>query len=947
MRRPATGGLLGVLLVAAFWLAPAAAQASFGFRPGAAGFEVAAVTEGGAPDTVAGSHPYALTTRIAFKLGGGGFSEGDLRDLRIEAPPGLIENPDALPKCTQAQFHTPRSSPFEASLSGENCPGYTQVGVVTLRTSHNGGENRRFGVFNLVPAPGVPSQLGFAPYGVPVVLNSQIRGTQGEYGLDLETHNFPGLFDLSEIELTIWGVPWGVSHNGERGNCLNEAEPAFSWAKCSVGPPIASKPLAYLSLPTSCGSPLAFTASADSWQDSTRISAASAGPALEGCETLNFDPRPVGQLADRRTTSPSGYEFDLNNDNEALTIPSFRVQSQVEKAVVALPEGLTINPSLGDGLGYCTPSQYAAETAFSAPGSACPGTSKIGDFTVQSPLFEETISGGIFLAEPDVAATTTPGAENPFDSLIALYLIAKLPQRGIVIKVAGKVDQDQQSGRLTATFEQLPQLPYTGLKVHFREGQRAPFVTPSSCGAAITHMVLTPWLGTLAPVGAEFESQVEAGIGGGPCPTGTPPFTPGAKGGTLNSNAGSYSPFYLRLTRNDSEQEITTYSAKFPPGLLGKIAGIPYCPDAAIAAAKLRTGTEELEHPSCPAASEIGHTTAGYGVGSALAYAPGRLYLAGPYHGSPFSTVAIDSAMVGPFDLGVVVVRSAIKVDPLNAQVSIDSAGSDPIPHIIDGIPIHLRDIRVYLSRHEMMFNPTSCQPSLLESTLTGSSPPFANPVQATFTATAPFSASNCSSLDFGPRLAFRLRGAKRGKFPRLTATVTARPGDANISSAVVTLPHAEFLAQEHIRTSCTMRQFAADSCPAGSIYGSARVSTPLLAAPLQGPVYLRSSTHALPDLLVDLQGDGIRIDLDGQIDSPGGGIRARFEGLPDAPFEKFSLTMFGGKRGILVNSIPLCTSPQAASVQMIGQNNKSETYAAPLKVNCKKKHHKHRRKRR
>lgn len=944
MRR---AGFFGIFcaIVAAFCLLSSVAQASFGFRPGAEGFEVTAIAEGGAPDTLAGSHPYALSTRIAFNLAGGNFTDGDLRDLQIEMPGGLIENPDALPKCTQAQFHTHRSSPFEESLSGENCPAYTQVGVVTLHTSYGGGETRRFGVFNLVPAPGVPSQLGFAPYGVPITLSSQIRSAQGEYGLNLETRNFPQLFDLSEMELTIWGTPWGVSHNGERGNCLNEAEPEFNWAKCSVGPPVADVPLAYLSLPTSCGVPLTFTASADSWQQAAPVSTKYEAPALEGCEALDFDPRPVGQLADRRTTSPSGYEFDLNNDNEALLIPRFRVQSQVRKAVVALPEGLTINPSLGAGLGYCTPPQYAVETAFSPPGAGCPNDSKIGDFTVQSPLFEETIGGAIFLAEPDNTATTAPGTENPFDTLLAVYLIAKAPQRGILVKVAGKIELNQVSGQLTATFDDLPQLPYTNLRVHFREGQRAPFVTPSTCGVAITSTELTPWLGILGAVSAQFESHIEAGIGGGPCPSGTPPFSPGAKGGTLNPNAGSYSPLYLRLTRADSEQEITSYSAKLPPGLLGKIADIPYCPQAAIEAAKRKTGTEELEDPSCPAASLIGHTTAGYGVGSALTYAPGKLYLAGPYHGSAFSTVAIDSAIVGPFDLGVVIVRSAIKVNPTSAQVSIDSAGSDPIPHIVDGIPIHLRDIRVYINRHELTINPTSCQPSSLESTLTGSSPPFGNPAQSTAAASAPFSATNCASLGFRPHFAFRLHGAQRAQYPRLTTTVTARPGDANISSAVVTLPHAEFLAQNHIRTSCTLRQFAAEACPPGSVYGSARVSTPLLAEPMQGPVYLRASSNGanLPDLLVDLRGDGIRVDLDGHVDSPHGGLRARFEGLPDAPIERFSLTMRGGRRGLLINSANLCAAPQLATVRLVGQNNKGELFYSKLQANCRA-HRRHRR---
>jgi hypothetical protein len=926
--------------------APAAAQASFGISA----FEVQAVKEGGAPETEAGSHPYSLTTTIAFDLQSGGqFTEGDLRDLRIEEPPGLIENPAAVPKCAQAQFQTPRASPFEEpSLSGENCPADTQVGVVTVHTSYGGGATRRFGVFNLAPPPGVPSQLGFAPYGAPVTLDSGIRGSEGSYGLTLESHGFPQTFDLKELELTIWGVPWGVSHNGERGNCLNEAEPGFPWAKCSVGPPVAEPPLAYLAMPASCSGPLAFTATADSWQQPALVSATYETPqGLADCESLAFDPRPAGQLSDRRTTSPSGYAFELDNESETFTNPAFRVPSQVKKAVLTLPQGLTINPSVGAGLGYCTPASYAAETAFSPPGSACPNDSKIGDFTVQSPLFEETLGGTIFLAQPDAAATSAPGAENPFDTLLAVYLVARSPQRGILVKVAGKIEPNQLSGQLTASFDNLPQLPYTNLRVHFREGQRAPLVTPAACGAALTRTELTPWLGTLATVTSQFESIIEAGIGGGPCPAGTPPFTPQAKGGTLNPNAGSYTPFYLHLTRTDAEQEITSYSAQLPPGLLGKIAGVPFCPEAAIAAAKRETGVGEEQHPSCPAASSIGHTIAGYGVGSALTYAPGGLYLAGPFHGAPLSIVAIDSATVGPFDLGVIVVRSAIRVDPRTAQVSVDSAGSDPIPHILDGIPLHLRDVRVYISKPNFTINPTSCNPFTLTSTLTGSAAPFTDPKDITATASVPYQVSNCSSLSFKPKLALKLKGGtKRGDYPSLRAVLTPRPGDANIGAAAVTLPKSEFLAQNHIQTICTRPQLEAEACPAGSVYGHATAVTPLLEEPMTGNVYLRSSSNLLPDLVTVLHGRGVRILVEGRIDSSHGGLRGTFEGLPDAPVTKFTMVLNGGRRGLLVNEKNLCAASQLATVRLVGQSNQAEALKPQLQSNCHK-HRRHRRHRR
>ncbi|HYJ20838.1 MAG TPA: hypothetical protein VEW07_02300, partial [Solirubrobacterales bacterium] len=408
-----------------------------------------------------------------------------------------------------------------------------------------------------------------------------------------------------------------------------------------------------------------------------------------------------------------------------------------------------------------------------------------------------------------------------------------------------------------------------------------------------------------------------------------------------NRNAGSRSPFYLHLTRSDAEQEITSYSATLPKGLLGSIAGVPFCPEAAIQAAARNGGFAETASPSCPAASKIGHTTAGYGLGSVLAYAPGGLYLAGPYNGSPLSIVAVDSATVGPFDLGVIIVRSAIRVDPRTAEISIDSAGSDPIPHIIKGIPLHLRDIRVYIDRPQFMVNPTSCERFGIVSTLNGSGAVFSSAADDSTAAVAnPFQVSFCSSLPFKPRLDLRLGGGtKRGKYPSLRATVTPRAGDAGIGKAVVTLPPALFLAQDHIDTICSRVQSAASRCPSGSIYGKARAITPLMDEPLEGPVYLRASDNKLPDLVAELHGRGIRIDVVGRIDSKDGGMRATYDVLPDAPVSKFVLNLKGGKRGLLVNSEDLCASAPARA-QLTGHNNlAAKVRPALLNPKCKKKH--------
>jgi hypothetical protein len=335
-------------------------------------------------------------------------------------------------------------------------------------------------------------------------------------------------------------------------------------------------------------------------------------------------------------------------------------------------------------------------------------------------------------------------------------------------------------------------------------------------------------------------------------------------------------------------------------------------------------------------------------VGSVLTYAPGNLYLAGPYHGSTFSVVAVDSALVGPFDLGVVIVRSAIHVDPANAQVSIDSAGSDPIPHIIDGIPIHLRDVRIYIDRPETTLNPTSCERSSLVSTLSGSGADFADPADdTTATASVPFQAFDCAGLGFRPRLSLRLRGGvRRARYPALRAELRPRPGDANVASAQVALPRSVFLAQGHIGTICTRVQEAHEACPAASVYGWARAFTPLLAEPLEGPVFLRSSDNPLPDLVASLRGGGvgIRVDVDGRIDSYKGGLRGSFAGIPDAPVSRFVLTLRGGKHGLLQNAANLCAAPQLAIARFVGHANRGVSWHPQVKSQCggKKKRHRH-----
>jgi hypothetical protein len=785
MRRLLLAGALALLL----W--PASAAAQFGLQPGSEGFEAALSRADASPALAASSHPYELDLSAAFNLAAGSDSDpagphtdGDVRDIHLDLPPGFVLNTLAVDQCATAQFHTPRNSPFQESKSGESCPGSSQIGVVTVHSSFAGGSTRSFGVFNLAPPPGYSGLIGFNAYGTPITFAQRIREGGGSFSLGFDALDLPQRFDLLAFDLRLWGTPWLVGHDSQRGDCLNEADlqsgfgtaavleaepqtnpPQFyEPGTCSVGNPRVFRPVALLTLPASCGHAPVFSIAADSWQGaSAGTRSAAAGPPLSGCEQIPFATEAETRPSSLRAASATGFSFDLliRNQNGLLDsttptgrlIEAIRAPGQSAKAVVALSEGITINPSLGAGLGVCTATQYAAESATGAPGSGCPGQSKIGDFNIESPILADPLPGAIYLAQPDDPAQ--PGQENPFDSLLAVYLIARSPESGLLVRVPGKVDLDPASGRLTATFVDLPQIPYSHLNVQFRSGQRSPLANSLTCGDYVSNVDLFPALEPDHPNHWGSHFNLDSGPGGGPCPPAAAPFAPGALAGTLNRSAGAHSPYYLHLTRADTEQEITNYSAQLPPGLLGRLAGVPFCPEAAIAAAKANSGFAEIASPSCPAPSRIGSTYSGFGLGSVLAYAPGGLYLAGPYQGAPLSIVAIDAATVGPFDLGVVVVRSAIRVDPRTAQVSVDSAGSDPIPHIVKGIPIHLRDIRVYIDRPDFTVNPTNCDPLKASSLLSGSGASFASSADDSRAAiTSPFQVSNCSSLSFAPRLA-------------------------------------------------------------------------------------------------------------------------------------------------------------------------------------------------
>jgi hypothetical protein len=972
------GLALAIAAVSALSLA-STAHAEFNFLSGHEGFDATYLNADGSPDAQAGSHPYSISTSLFFTTTENEFGEivpdGDLRDTHVSLPPGFLGSATAMPACSAAQFAS------NTSGNGDDCPPSTQVGVADADiVGANGAVGHFFyPLYNLAPPPGVPAYFAFVTAGGPVVFTVSVhQAPGGEYALRADVLNNTQVLGVLGAKVTFWGVPAASVHDSQRGECLTLTGTGNGTCPTSV------TPKALLTMPTSCSGPLSIFASADSWEASgaylpngepdladpnwktaSSLSHDNNEPpnplGLAGCDRPPFTPTIRARPTTDAATSPTGLDFDLNFDDPGLESPNpgALAQSQLKKAVVTLPQGFTANPSLAEGLHACTEAQYESETVSPTPGSGCPSESKIGEVEIESPLVQEKIEGSLYIARQ---------RENPFGSLLALYLVARNPEIGLLVKQACKVEPDPVSGQLTTTCDNLPQLPFSRFRLSFRSGQRAPLITPPACGAYALSADLYPWSRPEVPLHEESSFQITAGPEGQPCPTGgTPPFHPELLAGSVNPTAGHYSPFYVRIDRHDSEQEITHFSIKLPPGVIGKLAGVPFCSDAAIAQAKAREheggGTEEEAAPSCPAASQVGRTLVGTGVGDVLAYAPGKVYLAGPYHGSAISVVAITDAVVGPFDLGTVVVREALRVNPETAEVFVDAAGSDPIPHIVDGIPTHLRDIRIYMDKPEFVLNPTSCEPTSTASTVLGSGLSFTSEADdQPITVTSPFQAADCAALGFKPALKLSLKGStKRGGTPAFKAVLNARPGDANIGSAQVTLPRSEFLDNAHIGTVCTRVQFAegnlpGEKCPANSVYGFARALTPILSEPLEGPVYLRSTGtgaghHLLPDLLAALHSGEINIALDGHVEGVHGGIRNTFEAVPDAPVTQFTLEMAGGSKGLLENSTNLCGAPHRANAVFTGHNGKVEDFNPLLAVKCPKhrgkgkrakRHHRH-----
>jgi hypothetical protein len=875
----------------------------------------------------AGAHPdFTLSFALRSEKDEGKTLPATTRDIEIELPAGLLANPSAVTKCTTAQLV---STDSEDPTNATGCPQASQVGVSEVTLCKAGSCTPiTEPVFNVAsPGGDVAARLGFFALLYPVVIDARLR-SEDDYGATVTTEGAGALIPLLSAKTTTWGIPADESHDFQRITPYEAAHtggvPDTPDGKRESG--LVPRP--FMVNPTRCGVPreVRITATSYALPDQPVSATAQMGP-VTGCGALDFEPGASFSPTTKAADSPSGMDVELTIPQSGLEDPAVPATPHLKRTIVTLPEGLTLNPAAAGGLGACTSAQIGliskSPPRFDANPPACPQASKVGTAQIETPLLEAPLQGALYLAHQ---------ADNPFDTLLAGYLAVR--GQGVSIKLAGRFEL-LPGGRIVAVFDESPQAPFGRATLHFKEGARGALITPPACGAYSIRSELSPWSAAdpFNPTAAETVAKdspfsIHSGPGGSPCPAGR--FSPALEAGATNPIAARHSPFVFRLARADGEERLARVSTVLPRGLTARLRGIPYCPEAALAAASARgglgQGALELASPSCPAASRVGMAIAGAGAGPTPFYLrTARVYLAGPYRGAPLSLAAIAPAVAGPFDLGAVVVRVALHVDPRSAQAS---AVSDPLPTALHDVPLALRDVRILVERERFMLNPTSCAEKGVAAAMTSEQGRSA-------TATQRFRVGGCRGLRFRPRLGIRLFGpTNRGAHPRLRAVLRPRRGEANLRRASAALPRTAFLDQSHIRTVCTRVQFAAGRCPRGSVYGRAAAFTPLLDEPLRGPVYLRSSDNLLPDLVAAFKGQ-IEAQAVARIDSVRGGIRTTFTGVPDAPISKVVLNMQGARKGLLINSRDICKARPRATVRLAAHNGRRLVRRPELRDRC------------
>ena len=845
--------------------------------------------------TQAAGHPnFGITDFTLNTLptpGAIGFPDGFVEKIVVNTPEGLSVNPEALPQCAIAQ------------LAKNACPPASQVGVNYLTVAAQSPPctepvpgkclNARVAlpVFNMVPFEGVPSMVAFlTEAGATFIVGS------------LDPVDQHVTFTIDPVHAPDAGPPKSppvigsrLVFNGRAGNGTYLTMPS----NCAGGQITKLNVKSY-------GPPFAVESLEDEEEFETSVGAS-------GCENVPFKPtiavNPQGGAVDspEATTVNVGVPFDATKDI---------ANSYLQTAKVTLPEGMGLNPASANGLVACTDAQFAYHTNDPVQ---CPAASKIGTVEVQTPsLPADSIGGTVYVGQPKSNDPTT-------GEQFRIFIHANSPRYGVNVRLIGHVFPNLNTGQLTAVVAENPQATFSSFKLRFDGGSKGTLTTPPTCGPNITNSQLTPWSGQAdaTPTGS---FTLSSDPGGGSCPKtlGDRQFAPSYTAQSDSSTAGAFSPLRIHIGRPDGQQELKAVNVTLPKGLIGKLAGIPYCSEAAITAAAGRSGSAELASSSCPAASQIGNTTTAAGSGGGPIKIAGKAFLAGPYKGAPLSMVVITPGVAGPYDVGTVVIRVALNVNPLTAQIN---AVSDTIPDVFGGVKLDIRSIDVNVDRSQFMLNPTNCDGQSTTGAINGGGSNPANPAAfSSYAVSTPYSTSSCEKLAFKPKLSVRLTGpTTRAHNPQIRAILQARNGDANIARTALTLPHSLFLDQSHIGTVCTNPKLASHTCPADSVYGQAEAFSPLLDQKLAGPVYLVPSGNKLPDLVADLQGQ-VEIQLHGVISSKRGGLKTVFSAVPDVPVKKFVLNMKGGKKSLLVNSTNTCKTPQFAGLNFKAQNGKSVT---------------------
>jgi hypothetical protein len=858
---------------------------------GIASFSFESLDKEGNAFTQAGGHPYDWTTSFALNTTPthvNGFerqaADGNLRNVETELPPGLIASAAAVGRC-------PR---YLVAL--DQCSPGTQVGEVEVVNSTE--EHLVVGLFNVAPPAGVPLELGAVVANlVRVYIDGNVR-TGGDYGATAKVLSTSAEDNIKMTRVTIWGVPEDPSHNSRRVCPVPGEQVLLGLESC----PAAGPPMPFLTNPTSCpGTPLTATMRADSWQDPGQyVSETSEIPATTGCGALDFTPSvsiaPDTSVAD----APSGLTANIEvPQNET---PSGLSTSSLENTTVELPAGVSVSPSAANGLEACSEAQIGLHSEAAAE---CPNGSKIGTVEITSPLISDHLTGGVYVARQ---------GENPFGSLLAMYIEAEAD--GARVKLAGHIVADSVTGQLTTTFTETPQIPFNDFKLNLFGGRRGALATPNACGAPSTNVSLSPWDGLAA---TSFSEPFTTSTG---CVSG---FSPAFEAGTVSAQAGAYAPFTLSFSRGDSEENFAGATVTLPPGLIGKIAGVAQCSDAQLATAAAKSGVAEQASPSCPAGSLIGTVQTTAGPGPSPVSVSGKAYLTGPYKGGPYGIAVVVPAVAGPYDLGTVVIRQSLRIDPSDAHVT-DT--SDPFPTILQGVPLRIKSVNVTLDRPGFTFNPTSCEPKTINATLESTGGAKAG-------VSSHFQAANCATLKFAPKFSASTAGkASKANGASLDVKVGYPTGPegtyANIKAVKVDLPKQLPSRLTTLQKACLAATFDTNpaNCPKASNVGTATATTPVLNVPLTGPAYIVShGGEAFPDLEIVLQGENVTLVLVGNTQIKNGITSSTFKTVPDAPVSSFELKLPTGPFSILGANVPqskrynLCGQTLPMPTQITAQN--------------------------